>query len=273
MSTTTTLDKNQPNPIPKAPRRIPYIDLTVPGTPVSSRYVIAWNAQQEREKEEKFEQFSDATNEKADISPGKPTSYSVPHTKESTVNEQVLGETKQNIPDQEHTKENTIDKSTDDSRPFEKFLSSIEKLKTDRLKNVDSKDILDLLLKLEHAARFREEIDNNGDDDDDDDGYRSVGNNHAYGYANAGKYNTGLTTNLSMFSLSYLRRRSLNQDFGGNYLYSPTLSVQNKRNSKETSPSEQPNAGMENFQSLRRSVSNLERYKELKRKYECKNRK
>lgn len=265
-----------PSKILKSQKRIPYIDLSIPGTPVSSRYVIAWKAQQEREKLEglRYSPLSqtsvDATisnslkenaRESTPIAPtsnSEKTTFTSSNLKQNEVeeNQAPLSEPPNHLHKNHQTKLN-VD-------PFKAFLDSMDKLKSDRLRNVDSKDILDLFLKLENAARAKEEI----DDVIDDDGYRSIVSEPTYGHAYAGKYNTGSTSNLNVFSLSFLHRRNSNQDIGGSYFYSPTLFTEYRRKSREiTRNDDDGSTGINTFPSLRRSVSNLEQNKQLKEKY------
>lgn len=237
-----------PSKIPRPPKKLPYIDLSIPGTPVSSRYVIAWKAQQERERPERLKYSTHSSvglpvcSSSEQANSKTTTAITLKFNEEQTINTTPKTEQSQIKEDHRSPSKKPIESNAD---PFEAFLQSIDKLKSDRLKNVDSKDILDLFLKLENAARARDEIDN----DDNDDGYRSVVDRK--------------TSNLNMFSLSFLRRRSSNQDIGGSYFYSPTLFSEYRRKSREISTNgndEMP--VMKHFRSLRRSVSNLERFKE-----------
>lgn len=275
MSSTTVSQSNQtelrplepklplPSKIPRPPKKLPYIDLSIPGTPVSSQYVIAWKAQQEKESLERS-RHSPQSSVAATVSStlGQANAKTKLSKASESHNEQTTNATQrnQNKEDQSCQAKKPNELSAD---PFEAFLESMNKLKSDRLKDVDSKDILDLFFKLENAARARDEIDN----DDEDDGYRSV--DQTYGYANIGMYSTRTASNLNMFSLNFLNRRSSNQGIGGSYFYSPTLSTEYRRKSRELSANGNDQMPvMKNFQSLRRSISNLERHKEIKKKYE-----
>lgn len=261
---------------------LPYIDLSIPGTPVSSQYVLALKEWKNRKSQNAALNNENSTSDRplASINNNgeafnkpaqkviknisEPNAYhsfdidlSIPGTpvcsrylealKEHQRSHQIEVKSEQpNSATSVSSNCKTLDsasKSANSPDHLHKLIESMEKLKSETLKDVDSKEILDLFLKLEETTRLSDEIDDEN-----------------------GAVDQSIPTICSNQWLPVGSRRFSNQDFGGGYFYSPslhtaykskiTISVDSKSNTKEL------------FPSLRRSLSNLDRSINIRSKYQ-----